>query len=66
MGYIDNYDGYTSKKGDGQDEKGKFIEYVDYYEAPCGCHPETCSHFGRRDWKSQRYRRYEDGSVVYL
>lgn len=66
MSAMNSYDSYTTKLEDGIDENGKFTKYEYNYEHPCSCHPETCSHFDEKIWKSKVYKLYEDGTKVYL
>jgi hypothetical protein len=54
------------KLEEGVDEKGKFTKYRMVEEVPCGCHPETCSHFSGKVDSTRDYKKYEDGSVTWL
>jgi hypothetical protein len=66
MARFDSYDSFTTKLGEGEDEKGKFTKYRLNYEVPCSCHPETCCHFDQTVWRSREFKQYEDGSKVDL
>ena len=63
MGYVDDYDSYTTELEKGTDDKGNYRLIQISYEVPCGCHPETCCCSGR-SWRSSKYKQYEDGSKV--
>ena len=40
------------------DEKGKFQWEVYEWWGHCNCHPETCSHFEGRTWRTRRTKKY--------
>lgn len=66
MSALDDYKAYIITLEENIDEKGKFTKYRKYYEHPCGCHPETCSHIDGVEWMSKDFKVYEIGVVEYL
>ncbi len=42
----------------GVDEKGKYEVVEIHSKIPCGCHPETCSHFGGKTTKVVKIKDY--------
>jgi len=63
MADADSYSGgswteRTEKKG--KDGKGEYEIHINHYKVPCGCHPETCSHFDGKTWTSYEYKVYLD------
>lgn len=65
MGSIDSGESYIVKGKEGKDKNGSYVEYTNNYQAPCSCHPETCCHFDSRIWKSETYRKYKNGKIIY-
>lgn len=63
MSSLSSYKSSTTKISEGTDEKGKYVVYREDYERPCGCHPETCSHFSEKVWTTRTYKEYENGQT---
>jgi hypothetical protein len=54
--------GYSSNVGDEifEDENGRYKKEHIRRQVPCGCHPETCSHFTEKVWESEVRKIYLD------
>jgi hypothetical protein len=66
MSSLSSYESYRVKIGEGENKKGKYIEYERRYEVPCSCHPETCCHFDEKVWTSEKFREYKNGIKEYI